>query len=109
MRNKEASRRSEEQKRGVASKSGERSNARKQDDDIVVDEEIDDDDDDDDDDNNDAAPKAHDAKIPAKKEAKKARASLLHPLPPQSGAEAGKRHQWTQQESVNIWKGVQVG
>ena len=76
---------------------------------VIVDEDVDDDDDDDVDQDPPGASGANqNSDQPIDKKELKTRASLLHPIPPQSGAEAGKRHQWTYEESVNIWKGVQV-
>jgi len=75
---------------------------------VIVDEDVDDDDDDDVDQDPPGASGANQkSDHPIDKKELKTRASLLHPIPPQSGAEAGKRHQWTYEESVNIWKGVQ--
>ena len=46
----------------------------------------------------------------ARKKEKKSKSVPLHPLPPppSPAGEAAKRHQWTYDESINIWKGVQV-
>ena len=104
-----------EENKGATEKEGQSKITETQDDIIVVDEMVDVVDDDiehkKDDKKEDAKPKSKDQDksfTSGKKEAGKTRSSLLHPLPHQTSADVSKRHQWTHEESVNIWKGVQV-